>query len=1120
MIRSIIETSLRFRLLVIGVAVAMMAVGISQLRNAPVDTLPEFTPTYVEVQTEALGLSAEEVEQLITVPLEADLLNGVQGVETIRSESVPGLSSVVMVFNNEASLYQARQLVQEQLIQAHALPNVSKPPTMIQPLSSSSRVMMIGLDPKEVSPIEASVISRWTIKPRLMGVPGVANVAVWGNRDRQLQVQVDPERLRDQDVTLNQVIETTGNAQLVSPLSFLEASTPGTGGFIETPNQRLQVRHIFDDLATPEGLSKVAVEGTDGQMQLGEVANVVEDHQPLIGDAIVNGGDGLLLVVEKFPGADTAEVTAGVEDALDTLKPGLTGMEVDSGVFQPATYIEESVGNLTLALIIAGVLLALALIAFLFQWRTVLISLIVIPLSLVAAAFVLHLLGQTFNAILFAGLAVTIAVVIDDAVVGVQNVARRLREHSQAGGERARANIVLEASAEARSPIMYATFIALLAVVPIAVMEGRPGAFFEPLALSYVIAVLASMVVALTVTPALCLLLFSWGSPGRGEPPILRALGPRYDGALSRFVSAHRAALIACGVLAVVGLAALPLLDASLIPSLKDRNVQVRLESPPGTSEPKTSATTAQLGSDLNAIPGVESVGAQIGRAVTGDQVVDVNSSEIAVKIASDADYDATMASIEDTVGRAQGVQSSVGAYSEQEIRNAGTLYDGEAPKSGNGLDVLTGVDEPLVVRLYGQNSDVLSREAEKVRGAISGVDGVVNPQIKRDPEKPVLNIETDLAQAQPFGIKPGDVRRAEATLLQGIDVGAIFQEQKVFDVVVLGAPAVTQDVDSVRNMLIDTPNGGHVRLGEVADVSIGSAPPGINREAVSRYVDVEAGVSGRSLGAVAGDVEGRLANLEFPLEYHAEVLQESTGQEINALGLVGSAVAVAIAIFLLLQAAVRSWRMAALAFLTLPVALAGGVLAALINGATLSLGALVAFLALLNIAIRNSVMLIHHCQRLQLGAAHAFDADLVRQGARERLAPILTTALATGLVALPFVIMGSAAGLEIVHPMAVVILGGLVTSTLLALFMLPALYLRFGAAAQPGVELDGERRRGERRLEHRQKEYSHENLRSGERRRGERRFESAPEQQPEAAHQGQSAQASASGSGERSGER
>src|SRR5215216_6302155 len=795
MIRAIIGASLRFWMLLIAIAVGVMAVGIVQLRNAPVDVLPEFTPPYVEVQTEALGLSANEVEQMITVPMEADLLNGIEGVDVIRSESVSGLSDIVMVFEPGTEIYHARQLVQERLTGATGAAGLaqaySKPPTMINPLSSASRVMMIGIDPNKLSPIEAGVLSHWVIRPRLLGVPGVSNVSIWGLRDQQLQVQVDPEQLQAKGVTLNQVVETTGNAQLVSPLTFLEASTPGTGGFIETPNQRLQVRHVFENFGTPEALGNVTVEDTGGQLRVDDVANVVEEHQPLIGDAIVDGKDGrLLLVVEKFPGADTVEVTSGVEDALGKLQPGLSGMKFDTNVFQPATYIQDAIDNLRLAFIIAGVLLVL--VVFLFSWRTTLISLVTIPLSLVAAALVLYLRGETFNPIAFAGLAVAIPLIIDDAVVGVHNVARRMSEHRQAGSDRSTADVVLEALAEVRRPTTYAAFIALLAIVPVVVMEGRPGAFFEPLALSYVLAVLASMVVALTVAPALSLLVFSRGSVVRRESPILRLLNPRYDGALRRLARRQLAMLIAAGVLVAFGLAALPLLNVSLIPSFKDRDVLVRLQSPPGTSETKMSGLTAQVSRDLGAIEGVEDVGGHVGRALTGDQIVDVNSSTLSVNIGSDADYDATVAEIQDVVGSLdEPVKRDVVTYSQQKIGDVGTLVDAEAPSSGNNLDVLTGADKPLVVRVYGQNLDVLRREANDVQDIVGGVDGVLNPSVERVPEEPVLAVETDLAKAQPYGIKPGDVRRAAAMLLQGITVGNIFGEQKVFEVVVKGVPDV-----------------------------------------------------------------------------------------------------------------------------------------------------------------------------------------------------------------------------------------------------------------------------------------------------------------------------------------
>jgi CzcA family heavy metal efflux pump len=1048
----IIRSSLRFRLLVVGLAAGVIAVGIVQLRNAPVDVLPEFTPPYVEIQTEALGLSAQEVEQLITVPLEADLLNGVQGVDVIRSESVPSMSSIVLVFEPGTDVYRARQLVQERLTQvgAAAFPNVSKPPTLLQPLSSSSRVLMIGLSSKQLSPIEQSVIARWTMRPRLMGVPGVANVAIWGMRDQQLQVQVDPERLRDKHVRLSQVIKTAGNAQVASPLTFLEASTPGTGGFIETPQQRLQVRNVFDQIANPRELGKVTVEDTGGRLRLSDVADIKIDHQPLIGDAIVDGGQGLMLVVEKFPGANTVEVTKGVEGALDKLRPGLSGMRTDTSVFRPATFIEEAKDNITLALVIGGALMALALVAFLFQWRTVVVSLVTIPLSLIAAALVLDVLGETFNAISVAGLAIAVALVIDDAVVGTENVARRLREARAAGGDASTAAIVRDSSAEVRGPLTYATLIALLAIVPVAVMEGRPGAFFEPLVLGYVLAVAAAMAVALTVTPALSLLLFSRGVAGRGESPLLRRVSERYDGALSGFMRKRHAGLVAAGACIVVGVAALPLLGTSLIPTFKDSDVLVRLDAQPGTSAPRMTQIATDVSRRLRAIPGVDDVGAHVGRAVTGDQIVDVNSGEIWVHVDRDADYDATMASIRDAVDRVRGVDHDVATYSAQRIRDVGGLNDGHNDASGNGLDVLTGTSEPLVVRVYGQDLGVLRREAGKVRQVISGIDGVVDPRVELPAQQPTLAIEVDLEKARRYGIKPGDVRRAEATLLQGIQVGSVFQNQKVFDVIVQGVPETRASVANVRDLLIDRPGGGHVRLGDVADVRVVQSPVVIERDAVSRRLDVVAGVSGRSVGAVANDVEDRLANVSFPLEYHAEVLRRTAGGEINGTRMLAFAIAAAIAALLLLQAASRSWRLAALGVATLPVALVGGVLAALIDGAELSLGSFAGFLALFGLAARNGVLLVRHLQALEREGGATLQPELIRRGARDRCGPILTTSCALALLALPFVALGSRAGLEVIHPMAVVILGGLVTTTLLALFVLPSLYLRFRGAPEP----------------------------------------------------------------------
>jgi len=1044
MIRAILRASLRFGPVIVGLAIGVLVVGIVQLRGAPVDVLPEFSPPYAEIQTEALGLSAEEVEQLITVPLEADLLNGVQGVDVIRSKSVPGMSSIVLVFEPGVDVYRARQLIQERLTQAHALPHVSAPPTLLQPLSSSSRVVMIGLSSEQLSPIDRSVIARWTLRPRLVGVPGVANVAIWGMRDQQLQVQVDPQRLRDRDVTLPQVIRTAGNAQAVSSLSFLEGSTPGTGGFVETPQQRLQVRNILDEIAKPEALGEVPVEGTSGRLRLTDVADIGIGHQPLIGDAVVNDRDGLLLVVEKFPGASTLAVTEGIEEALDELKPGLAGMRTDTSVFRPATLIEEAIDNLTVMLIVAGLLLAMVVAGLLIQWRTVLIALATLPISLVAAALVLDLIGESFNAISFAGLAAAITIVIDDAVVSAENVSRRLGAHRRDARDVSTAAVVVQASQEMRSPLAYATWIALLAVVPVAVMEGRPGAFFEPLAVSYALAVTASMLVALTLGPALTMMLFSRGLPGQGNSRLLRPLAAGCAGALSRHLDRPRTVLIAAAGAILVGLALLPLLETAPIPTFKDRDLVLRLEGEPGTSNPRMTRISTDLSREVRAISGVDNVAAHVGRAVTGDRVVDVNSSELWVSIDSSADYDATLTSIRDVVDGTRGVHGEVVNNSNRTIRDIGALARGDDPVSGNDIDVLTGSDNPLVVRIFGQDLATLRREARKVHRIVAGVDGVTSPRIELPATQPTVEIETNLERAQRFGVKPGDVRRAAAALVQGIQVGSVFEKQKVFDVVVKGVPATRSSVSSVRNLLIDSPDGGHARLSQVADVDVRSRPVVIERDAVSRHLDIVAGISGRSRDMVATEVEDRLGDVAFPLEYHAEVLQESSGDELGATQMIAFAIAAALAAFLLLQAAFRSWPLAALLFLTLPLALVGGVPAALVAGGELSLGSLLGFLALLGLGVRTGVVLVRHFQDLER-EDERFGRGLVERGTRERAVPILTSTIATAVVMLPFVIAGPRPGLEVVHPMAVVVLGGLVTFSILSLFVLPALYLRFG---------------------------------------------------------------------------
>lgn len=1028
MMRWIVGWSMSFRLLVIPIAAAMVTIGIVRLRGAPVDILPEFSPPQVQIQTEALGLSATEMEQLITVPLEQDFLAGMPWLDEITSESVQGLSSVLMTFKPGTDVLRARQMVQERLSQTFVLPNVSKPPFMIQPVSSTNRAMMIGLSSTTLSPIELSVLARWIIKPKLLGVAGVANVSVFGERDRQLQVLVDPEKLNKAGVTLNQIITTTGNSLWVSPLSFVEASTPGTGGFIESPDQRLGILHI-SPIVKAKDLAEVVIEDqpTGKQLRLGDVASVVEDHQPLIGDALVNNRPGLIVVVEKFPGANTLEVTRGVEQALDSLRPGLTGVQIDTNVYRPANFIDSALHNLAIALIIGGLLLIAAIGVLFADWRTTLIAVVAVLVSLVTTGLVLQVAGTGLNMMVLAGLVMGLAFVIADAVSDARNVAQRLREHQQSDRGEPAAAVIAQASLDMRGPMAYATLVALLAAVPIFLLPEQAGLLFRPLALAFVTAVLVSMVVALTVTPALAMLLLrNDGSAQRRDSPLLRGPQRWYASMLPRVLGRSRLAygFAALVVLAGLGVLLQPL-GSSTIPLLQDRNVLIRWTAAPGTSAAEMLRLTEQAGRQLRAIPGVSNVGVHVGRAITSDQVVGPNSAEIWVTLDPTAGYGATRAAINSIAAGYPGLNAEAQTYPEQR------LQDGLA-KAG----------DDVVVRVYGQDLNVLTEQAKRVQQTLGTVDGLVNVHPELPTQQPTVQVKVDLAKARQFGIKPGDVRRAAAALISGVTAGSLFEDQKVFDVVVWGVPAVRDSLTGVRDMRIDTPKG-QVRLGDLADVSVGPTPSVIKHEANSRYIDVGATIKGRNDRAILKEVEDKVDDLTFPLEYHAEVTgnYEIRQGKQNLLLITGAAAL--IGIYLLLLVSVSGWRLAAVLFLCLLVPVAGGLLAGLITGIT-ALSSLVAVAAVVGIAAHMILQVVGRYRQLEQRDGGSFQSDPVLRGANEQLSPILVTTVATVAALLPLLVFGQA-GTEVVRPMIAIILGGLVVSALTALFIVPALYRQFG---------------------------------------------------------------------------
>jgi CzcA family heavy metal efflux pump len=1031
MFRWIIGSSLRFRFLVAAAAAALVVFGMGQLQRMPVDVFPEFAPPKVEIQTEGPGMTANEVEELITIPME-DQLRGVPGVEHVRSSSVVGLSQVVLLFRMGTDVMEARQRVAERLKLAIAeLPKSSGMPVMLQPLSSTSRVMKIGITSTAHGPMDLSMIAYWTIRFRLLSVPGVANVPIWGERIKSLQIQVDPGLMRAHDVTLDEVMETASDALDIGMLGYTANGKARAEGLIDTPNQRIAI-HTDTPVFSVEQLAQVPIALKTKRAdppRLRDVGRVVWDTWPLVGDAVINDGPGLMMIVEKLPWANTLEVTRGVEKALEALRPGLPGVEIDHTIFRPATFIERAMDNLAWALAIGALLVVFVLGAFLYEWRAALISVLAIPLSLIAAALVLRWLGATINTMVLAGFVVALGSVVDDAIIDVENVVRRLREHRLAGSSRSALSVILEASLEVRPAIWQATLIIALAATPVFFMSGLAGAFFEPLALAFILAMLASMVVALTVTPALCLILLGRSGGPRHTSPLVPWLSRRYAALLARVIANPRPALGAAAAVVVAALVTWPFLGASLLPEFKERDFLMHWVPAEGTGHPEAVRITQSASRELRSIPGVRNFGAHVGRAVGGDEPYGINFVENWISVDPGADYDLTRARVEAAVAGYPGLYRDVQTYLKERIK-----------------EVLSGAGESIVVRIFGPDLADLRRKAREVEGALAGIPGLVDLHMEQQTDVPQVLIRVDLDKAARFGLKPGDVRRVSNVLTSGLEVTDIHREGKVYDVFVWTTPASRDNVDDIREFLIDTPYGGRVRLAEIAEVGIAPTPNRIRREDNSRRIDVHANVKGRDLGSVAREVEARLATVDFPVGTYPQLLGEYAERQAARDKLLAAALGVAIASLLVLQAALRSWRLAALILVALPAALAGGIIAAFVGDRVVSLGSLVGIITVLGIAARNSILLIHHYRHLEHVEGEAFGVPLVLRGACERLSPILMTTLCTALALLPLVVRGSIPGQEIEHPMAVVILGGLVTSTLLVLFVLPGAYLKLGS--------------------------------------------------------------------------
>jgi len=1026
---SIIWFSLRRRVVVITLASALMAYGLLTLFRAKFDVFPEFAPPQVTLRLEAPGLSPEQVESLVTGPVERALA-GVEGVESVRSHSLQGLSAVTVIFRGGTDIYLARQLVTERLASmSEPLPPGVAP--FMSPLTSSAgAVLQVGLTSRTRSLMDLRTMADWVVKPRFLAVAGVAQVQVYGGELKQIQVLIRPERLIRYGLSVSDLVTIAG------------AATGVVGaGFVENDNQRLTLSTEGQSL-TPEALAKTVVAYEDGaNVLLGDVADVALGEAPPIGGASVNGQPGVILLITEQYRANTLEVTKALDQAAGELRPMLENerIEIQADLFRPAGYVLSALRNVREAMMIGGALVILVLVLFLFNLRTAAISVVAIPLSLLTAVTVLTHLGMSLNIMILGGLAVAIGEVVDDAIVDVENILRRLRESRRAASPTPARPVIFKASLEVRHAVVFATFAVILVFVPVLGISGVAGSLFAPLAVAYILAVLSSLVVALTVTPALSSLLLGGRKLPEREPPVVHWLKTGYRKLLP--LADRRPRLVAAGVAVIVlgGGGGALLLRTEFLPELREGNFIVHVTAIPGTSLPESLRLSDRVSEELRKLPDIEAMSQKTGRAERGSSIRAIGSSEIdgALKISGGKVAAFDPGSVRAVLEKFPGIAYEVNSFLEERIG-----------------ETISGFTSSVVIDLFSPDLNSLESLGNRVAGVLRSVPGAEDIQVQSVPGSPYIVVRVRKDDVVRWGLKPLEVLDAVRTAYQGATAGHVYEENRVFDVTVILPPEGRASVEAVGSLPLRNAAGTYVFLDRVADVYETSGRYVILHRDGRRVQTITCNVSGRTAGSFAAEAERKIRTaISLPAGTYVEFTGTAQAAAQARRELLFRTLVAGLGIVLLLSVVLGNYRNVLLVLLNVPFALVGGVFILLVTGTILSLGAMVGFITLFGITLRNSLMMISHYRHLVLQEGKEWTAATAQRGASERLAPIMMTALVTGLGLMPLVIGLHTAGREIEGPMALVILGGLVTSTTLNLLVMPTLAARWGRFVKPRPE-------------------------------------------------------------------
>jgi CzcA family heavy metal efflux pump len=1028
MLNAIIQLALRYRVITIALALVLTVYGSYVLYQLPIDVFPDLNRPRVTIMTEAPGLAPEEVETLITFPLES-ALNGATGVQAVRSSSGVGLSVINVEFAWGTDIYVDRQIVAERLAVATGhFPTEIKP--QMAPISSiMGQIIQVGLysESGKTNPIEMRTLADWVIRQRLLTIPGVAQVITMGGGRKQYQVLVNEEELLKYNITLHDVEQ-----------ALADSNNNATGGYLIEGGKELLVRAV-GRLQNLSDLEQVVVRGNvEPPILLRQVASIREAAQVKRGDAAVNGKPAVMIVIAKQPGADTRQVTTDVIKALDAIKPSLpSDLRINSEVYQQKQFIDLSIHNVIEALRDGGILVVIILFLFLLNFRTTFITLTAIPLSIVVTGLVFKLFGMSINTMTLGGLAVAIGELVDDAIVDVENIFRRLRENQHAAKPVSALRVVYEASSEVRNSIVFSTILVVLVFIPLFALGGMEGRLFTPLGIAYIVSIIASLVVSLTVTPVLSYWLLPQAKFLAHEEDgfLLRWLKSLFGRAIHYSLEHPYPILSIVSVAVLVSLLIVTQLGRDFLPPFNEGSVQVNLLLDPGTSLDASNQIAAKVDEKIGKIRGVVAFGRRTGRAELDEHAEGVNVSEIIISFDpnSGRSREEILDEIREELTQIPGVTNS--------------NISAEQPLQHLISHMLSGVKAQVGIKLYGDDLTTLRQIGQEMEEDIRRILGIKDLHLEQQTEIPQLLIKLDRAALTRLGINPETVNEFIETALNGKVVTEIIQGERKYDLVVRLEDQYRENIEKLRRLSINLPSGGRVPLSEVATIDRSSGPNTINRENVRRRIVLQCNTADRDLNSIVLDIQAKLKPIQdslptgYFIEYGGQF--ESQRQATKMIGLL-SLVSLA-AMFLALYTLFRSVNLALQVLAALPMAAIGAVAALVITRQSLTVASMVGFISLSGIASRNGILLIAHYLHLVRHEGEHFTKEMIMRAGLERLAPMLMTALTAGIALIPLVLAAGQPGKEILYPVATVILGGLISSTLLDFFVHPALFWCFG---------------------------------------------------------------------------